>query len=227
MKKAESIIKRIASVTDRAVLFHSASGKDSIALTDLIAPHFREVICVYMYMIKDMEHINHYIAWGQNRYPSVRFVQVPHYSVYTYIKNGFLGCKQNPKQKQWTLAEITDKIRERYGIEWAFFGFKQSDSLNRRLMLRTYTDEAICEKTRKCYPLSPYKNKDILHYIEEHHLIRPETYGGEYQSTGCDITDVHYLLYLREKYPNDLHRLYEIYPMAERILFEYDKMTEI
>ena len=227
MERAINVIRTVASTTDRAVLFSSASGKDSIALLEMMHPYFREIVCIYMYVVKNLEHINRYIGWAQSRYPNARFVQVPHYSVYSFIKVGFLGCRKNPKQKLWTLAEITDKVRERFGIEWAFFGFKQSDSLNRRLMLRTYTDEAICEKTKICYPLSTYKNGDVLRYIEDHHLIRPETYGGESQSSGTDITDIHYLLYLREHFPDDLQRLFDMYPMAERILFEHDKKTEI
>lgn len=221
MKRAINVIKTVASITDRAVLFHSASGKDSIALLDLMHPHFREILCVFMYMVKDMEHINRYIGWTQNLYPNARFLQVPHYSLYSYIQSGLLGCQKNERQKQWTLAEITDKVRERYGIEWAFFGFKQSDSLNRRLMLRTYTEEAICEKTKKCYPLSPYKNADILRYIEDNHLIRPETYGGEHQSSGTDITDIHYLLWLERNHPNDLRKLLQAFPFADRVLFDY------
>ena len=226
MERAINVIKTVASITDRAVLFHSASGKDSIALLDLMHSYFREIVCVYMYTVKDMQHINRYIAWAQKRYPKARFVQLPHYSVYSYIKVGFLGCKKNPKQKKYTLQELTDSIRERFCIEWAFFGFKQSDSLNRRLMLRTYTDEAISEKTKKCYPLSTYKNADVLRYIEERHLIKPETYGGERQSSGTDITDIHYLLYLRERFPDDLRRLLDMYPMAERTLFEFDNREE-
>lgn len=226
MERAINVIKTVASTTDRAVLFHSASGKDSIALLDLMHPYFKEIVCVYMYTVKDMQHINRYIWWAQRRYPRVRFVQIPHYSVYSYIKVGFLGCKKNPKQKKYTLQELTDGIRERFGVEWAFFGFKQSDSLNRRLMLRRYTDEAICEKTKKCYPLSTYKNADVLHYIVEHGLMKPETYGGEHQSAGCDITDINYLLYLRERFPADLQRLFGSYPMAERILFDYDNNSK-
>ena len=226
MERAINVIKTVASITDRAVLFHSASGKDSIALLNMMHPYFREIVCVYMYTVKDMQHINRYIGWAQRRYPKARFILIPHYSVYSYIKVGFLGCKQNPKQKKYTLQQLTDAVRERLGIEWAFFGFKQSDSLNRRLMLRGYTDEAICKKTKKCYPLSTYKNADVLRYIEDNDLIKPETYGGEHQSAGCDITDIHYLLYLRERFPLDLRRLFATYPLAERILFDYDNRKD-
>lgn len=226
MIHATSAIKKVASLTDRAILFHSASGKDSIALLDLMHPHFKEIVCVFMYTVKDMEHIGRYISWATNRYDNIRFIQIPHYSVFSYIKVGFMGCNMNPKQRKYTLEQLTDEVRSRTGIEWAFFGFKQSDSLNRRLMLRGYEDEAINPKTKKCYPLSKYKNSDILRYIEDHDLIRPEKYGGEHQSAGCDISDLHYLLYLRENFPNDLKRLFAVYPLAERILFEYDNKKE-
>lgn len=57
MKKAISIIKQVSELTDRVILFHSASGKDSIALLDLIHPYFKEIVCVYMYVVKDLQHI--------------------------------------------------------------------------------------------------------------------------------------------------------------------------
>jgi sulfate adenylyltransferase subunit 2 len=225
MERAIEVIDGIARRTDMALLFHSASGKDSIAMLDLIAPRFRRVVCVYMYITKGLEHINRYINWAQSRYTNATFVQVPHYAVSSYIKYGFLGCKQNPKQKIVTLADITYLARRQYGIEWAFFGFKQSDSLNRRVMLRTYDMEAICEKTKKAYPLSTYKNADILAYIERNGLIRPERYGV-HQSAGTAVNDIGYLLWLRDNFPNDLGKVIATYPMTERILFEHDYKTK-
>ncbi|MGM9685150.1 MAG: phosphoadenosine phosphosulfate reductase family protein [Bacteroidaceae bacterium] len=223
MKEALKIIEQISSITDRALLFHSATGKDSIALLDLMHPHFKEIICVYMYTVKDMQHIGKYIGWAERRYHNARFIQIPHYAVFTYIKTGYLGCRQNPKQKKYNLEELTENIRSRFNIGWVFFGFKQSDSMNRRIMLRTYEEESINRKTQKCYPLSKYKNGDVLHYIEERGLIRPETYGGKLQSSGCDVSDIGYLLYLERCFPEDLKKLYAMYPMAQRIMFEYKK----
>ena len=225
MERAIEVIDSVARRTDMALLFHSASGKDSIAMLDLVAPRFRRVVCVYMYITKGLEHINRYINWAQSRYDNATFVQVPHYAVSSYIKFGFMGCKQNPKQRIVTLAEITDLARQRTGIEWAFFGFKQTDSLNRRVMLRTYDMEAVCEKTKKAYPLSTYKNADVLAYIERNGLIKPERYGA-HQSSGAAVNDPEYLLWLRDNFPNDLNKVIETYPLTERILFEHDYKTE-
>ncbi len=155
------------------------------------------------------------------KYPNVSFVQVPHYAVSSYIKYGYLGHECNPKQKIISLSDICEKVREKYGIEWTFFGFKQTDSLNRRCMLRTYEMEAICEKTKKAYPLSTYSNSDVLAYIERKGLIKPEKYGIS-QSNGTAVNSIEYLLFLREKFPSDLVKVLKEYPLAERILFEYD-----
>lgn len=221
MQRASEVIERIAQRSDRALLFHSASGKDSIALLDLIAPKFREVVCVYMYVVKDLEHINRYISYAVSKYQNVTFVQIPHFALFSYIKYGYLGCKCNPKQRKYTMAQLTEQLREKYGIDYAFFGFKQSDSMNRCQMLRTYESQAINEKSKKVYPLSTYKNADVLAYIERQGLIKPECYGKG-QSSGTNISDMDYLLYLRENYPRDLKKVLAEFPMVERLLFEHD-----
>ena len=207
---------------EEVILFHSASGKDSIALLDILAPRFKRVVCVFMYIVKDMEHISRYINYARKKYANCEFYQIPHFAVFSYVKYGYMGHEKNPKMKLQTMASLTEMLRQKFHIEWAFYGFKQSDSLNRRCMLRTYTMEAICEKSKKCYPLSHYKNADILEYIDRKGLIPPEKYGPKGQSNGQNISDLDYLLYIREKFPKDLQRIYDEYPDCERLLFEWD-----
>lgn len=221
LDKAIAITDEIAKRTEEVILFHSASGKDSIALLDICAPRFKRVVCVFMYVVKGMEHINRYISYAKKKYPTCEFVQIPHFAVFSYIKYGYMGHWKDEKTKLQTMATLTDMVRKKTGIQWALYGFKQSDSLNRRCMLRKYEMEAICEKSKKAYPLSHYKNKDILEYIDRQGLIRPECYGKG-QSSGQNITDLDYLLYIREKFPQDLLTLYKEFPDCERLLFEYD-----
>lgn len=214
-------IKELSTQTNEVILFHSATGKDSIALLDLCYPYFSKIICVYMYMVKDLEHIARYMHYINKKYPKARIIQIPHFAVFSYIKTGHLGHRQNEKQRIYNLAELTDNIREKTAIEWVVFGFKQSDSMNRRVMLRTYQDEAINEKNKKVYPLSSYKNSDIIEYIKAEKLITPEKYGNS-QSSGTDINDLNYLLFLRNHFPNDLKKVIAEFPLVERKLYEYD-----
>ena len=222
-ERAKRVIDEVAGQTEEILLFHSLSGKDSITLLDLCHPRFRRVVCVFMYIVKNLEHMDAYYRYAVGKYPGVEFIQVPHYALYSYIKYGFMGCERNPSQRLWTLSDITDRVRERTGVDWACFGFKQSDSLNRRLMLRSYTgengsQEAICWKSRKFYPLSTYKNADVREYIRRNHLKEPEAYGGKGQSCGTDITDLNYHRYLLQNYPGDLERIYSVFPMTRIVL---------
>lgn len=230
LERAKQVIEEVAKQTDSIILFHSLSGKDSITLLDLCYPRFKRIVCVFMYIVKDLDHINDYFKYAINKYPNIEFIQVPHYALYSYIRVGFMGCKKNPKQKQWTLAQITDQMRKKTGIEWACYGFKQSDGLNRRIMLRTYTEktglgtlEAISWKTKKFYPLSTYKNADVREYIRAYHLKEPEAYGGKGQSCGTDITDLNYHLYLKKNYPQDLEKIYHDFPLTRIVLLDDKK----
>ena len=223
MDKALNIIQTVAKQANSVVLFHSASGKDSIALLDLLYPHFNRIVCVYMYVVPNLDHINRYIAYAQRKYPKAEFIQVPHYGLFSYYKTGYMGCNQRNIRK-YNLSELTDLIRAKYGIEWVCFGFKQSDGMNRRVMLRTYEQNAINTSTHKFFPLSEYKNGDVMRYIEQNNLIKPEKYGST-QSSGTNISDIGYLTYLRNNYPQDLKKIIAEFPMVERILYEYDYET--
>ena len=228
LKRAREIIDDVSKETDSILLFHSLSGKDSIVLLDLCYKKFKRVIVVFMYLVKDLEHIMRYYNYAKAKYPNIEFVQVPHYALFNYIKTGYMGIKQNTKQRQWTLSDITDKLREKIGVEWACYGFKQSDSLNRRLMLRSYTDgkEAINWKTKKCYPLSTYKNKEIMDFILDHRLKNPEVCGTNKQSSGVDIEDVAYQKYLKELFPEDLEKIYKVFPMARIVMLKANNKEE-
>ena len=221
LSRARQIIEQIAQKTNKVILFHSMSGKDSIALLHLLHPHFDQITCVFMYVVKDLEHIARYMHYINKKYPKARIIQIPHFAVFSYIKTGHLGHRQNEKQRIYNLSDLTDNIREKTAIEWAFFGFKQSDSMNRRVMLRTYQEQAINEKNKKVYPLSTYKNNDIIEYIKAEKLITPEKYGNS-QSSGTDINDLNYLLFLRNHFPNDLKKVIAEFPLVERKLYEYD-----
>lgn len=221
MKGAIDIIKYAREQTDEIILFHSANGKDSIVLLDLLTKYFKRVLPVYMWIVPNLDFANKYIAWSQRKY-GVKFIQTPHFAVYSYIKTGFMGMKQNKNQRMYTLSDIDKYVKEKTGIEWSCYGMKQNDSLHRRLMLRTYEKEGICLQTKKIYPLSHWSNKDCLNYIEGHDLIKNELIGRS-QSTGMSVNNLAYLLFCREHYPNDYQKTIELYPLAESIVKQYDE----
>lgn len=302
MSKATDCIKKVAAATDKILLFHSATGKDSIAMLDLCAPFFKEIVCVFMYCVPNLQCVNRYIKWSESMYPNAHFIQCPHFNVSSYVKYGYLGCAVNPKQKLLNLADITEMARKKTGIEWAFFGMKEADSLQHRVFLRTYSmpcfqrngvtitvdkqgeivitygdkvfvtkgkadatfrdlkdavssaelpdifsnvkddvplvpqvlykvgfteSDGIIWKTKKAYPLHLYKHKDIEKYIKDKQLITNVDYGegmfAKATSSGESVDSPIFLNYLRNHFPSDLQKVYQYFPDAERILWEFDQ----
>ncbi len=222
IEKTNDILRTIAAETNEIVLFHSVAGKDSIALLDLCAPFFKRIVCCFMYTVPKLGHMNRHIAWAKATYPNCEFVETPHYALYQFIKIGFLGISQNKSVKLMRLSNIVERICLNTGIKWSVVGFKQSDSMNRRLMLRTYELNAINRKTNMCYPLSEWTNNEVLKYIQMRKLIKPIEYGRG-QSQGQNPDDIDFLLWCREHYPEDLARIFNVFPLAKIKLDEYDR----
>lgn len=218
---AQKSIDRVREKADSAILFCSF-GKDSLVLLDLLYPRFERLICVFMYFVKDLEHIDRWIRWAQAKYPRTEFVQVPHWNL-TYILRSGLYCVANPKVKIMKLADVVKAIRLKYGIEYCFLGMKKADGMNRRLMLNTYEEDGY-ERNGLVYPLSDWTQKDILSYMKQHNLPTPIRYSLK-ASSGVGFNE-DCLLWLRNNYPQDLQKIYKVFPMAERVLFEYDRKQE-
>lgn len=215
------IIQGLAKKTDRVILFHSGTGKDSIMLADLLSKHFEEVVCVFMYLVKGLEYENRYIKWTEKKYPNLKFIQTPHYALPSFIRNGYLGIQKIEKYPKTSIKQIDARIRNITGIEYSVYGFKKTDGITRRLMLNDLAD-GIHNVTNKCYPLKDLKNSDVLNYIKDNSLIEPFNYGTKKPSSGCDISTPEFQDYLRNNYPNDLNKIYEQFPLAQTILFKYD-----
>ncbi|MCK9629363.1 MAG: phosphoadenosine phosphosulfate reductase family protein [Bacteroidales bacterium] len=215
---ANTIIKDIAQKSERVILFFSA-GKDSIALLDLMAPHFKEIICVFMYFVKDLEHINRYLRWAETKYNNVRIVQIPHWNL-TYILRSGTFCAPNPKVRLLKLSDIDRAMKLREGVEYSFLGMKKADSLNRRLMMNR--DGAVIGS--KVYPLMDWTNKEVLQYMKVRGLPEPVRYGKK-ASNGVGFNPECFS-YLREHYPGDLKKILEKFPLSEKILIDYDRNNE-
>lgn len=218
LKHANEVISLVSQRTSRAILFYSG-GKDSLVLLDLIAPHFKEVVCVFMYFVKDLRHIQPYLDHIKT-YPNCRLIQVPHFML-TAIFNVGRYCAANPTVKVKTLKHVDAAVCKMTGIDWTFYGWKQADNMTRRIVLRQYTNEAISESTQKVYPLSLWKKGDVLAYIKAKRLPMPIDYKSAKASVGMQF-DEEVFNWLRTNYPDDLERIYQTFPMSKQILFEYD-----
>lgn len=208
-------IDAVREKSDGALLFLSL-GKDSLVLLDLIYPKFDRIVCVFMYFVPGLEHIQRWINWVKAKYPKVELIEIPHWNL-SYILRSGLYCVPNPKVKLLKLADVVRAMQLRYGIYYTFLGMKKADGMNRRLMLKGY--EPTYENKGMCYPLADWTQKDILSYMKQHRLPTPVRYGLK-ASNGVGF-NVDCFLWLEKNFPNDLKLIYRTFPMAERILWEY------
>lgn len=215
---AKQVIDTVRQVSNRALLFYSA-GKDSICLLDMLSKSFDEVVCVFMYFVADLEHINRFIRFSEAKYNNVKFIQVPHWTL-TKIHSSGLFC-QPRKVRQLEFADVINTMKRQTGIEWAFIGEKKADNMVRRIKLRQYELEAIYRPTTNAYPLSNWKDAEVLDYNKRNKLPQAISYGTKKRSNGVGF-DLNVYLFLRQFYPDDLKKILAAFPASEKLLFDYD-----
>ena len=186
-ERTYSHIDLVRQKTDGVLLFLSL-GKDSLVLLDMIYPMFDRIVCVFMYFVKGLEHIERWIGWVKAKYPKIEFVQVPHWNL-TYILRGGMYCVPNHKVKLLKLADVVKAMQLRYGLYYTFLG------------------------------MADWTQKDILSYMKQHGLPEPVRYSLK-ASSGVGF-NLDCMLWLEKNYPQDLQRIYRVFPLSERILWEY------
>lgn len=217
LENANKTINLVSVKTNEVILFCSL-GKDSLVLLDLIYPKFDRIVCIFMYFVKDLKHINRYINWVKIKYPKVEFVEIPHWNLTRILRTG-LYCVPNSKVKLLTIKDVNQNIQLKYGINYSFYGIKKADSLNRRLMLNTYESNSY-ENNGNVYPLAVWSQKDILSYMKMYKLPAPIRYSKN--ASGGVGFNIECFLWLRENNPDDLQKIFRVFPMSEKILYDYD-----
>lgn len=214
------IIQSIREKTGTAVLFFSAGGKDGIVLLDLLSPRFEKVICYYMYIVEDLEHINKYIYWAENNYPNVEVRKIHHYMLGIIEKNGFF-CDEKEDIKTQKVGEIEAQIMADTGVPFAFSGMKGVDGFMKRMRLKMFGNYFTSDKGM-VYPLALWTNKEVLQYIENKKLIKPFVYVKNALSQGFAL-NYSTLVYLKENHPSDYKKVINKFPYAEMVIFNYER----
>lgn len=228
---ANDCIDYVASQTDTCILMCSL-GKDSIVTLDLIYPKFKKVYCYFMAFVHGLEHIDRWIKWVKVRYPNIEFYEIPHWNL-SYILRSGLYCTQHPNQKLLKLADIENALRLKHNTQWVFLGMKKADGMNRNLMI-TRMKDAHYTDNYQAYPLAEFSQKQILSYMQMHQLPMPVMYSLATSGDGAKVGkasngigfNLDCMLWLEKYYPQDLQKIYKVFPMSERILLEYHYKEE-
>ena len=106
---------------------------------------------------------------------------------------------------------------------------KKADGMNRNLMITRLKDSHYTDNYQ-AYPLAEFSQKQILSYMKMHRLPMPVMYSlstsGDDAKVGKASNGIGFnldcMLWLRENWPQDLERIYQTFPLARRVLLEYD-----
>lgn len=221
IEQANQTIARVREKTDSCIVFCSF-GKDSMVILDMCAKRFTHVVAVFMYFVKNLEHIDRYFRWCKAKYPNVEWEYVPHWTLSYLLRSG-MYCTAQPKIKLIKLADVVKTVRIKHGIDYVCLGMKSADGMNRRIMLGTYKDDAYIHKDM-FYPLATWKQNDVLAYMKHHRLPAPVRYTLQ-ASSGMGF-DEQCFLWLEKNCPQDLEKIYEVFPLSERILWEAHKREQ-
>lgn len=204
-------------------------GKDSIVTLDLLYEKFDRIVCVFMYLVKGLEHIQRWIDWLRARYPRIEFEQIPHWNLTYNLRNG-VYCVPNPNVRVLNLSMVVKSLKSRFGIDYVFFGMKKADSMNRALMLKSYHEEQYIHGGN-CYPLADFTQKQILQYMKHHHLPMPIMYARALRTGKAEVgnasgglsLDIDCFAWLQKYAPQDLELIYKVFPQSRVILYRYNQ----
>ena len=80
------------------------------------------------------------------------------------------------KMKKLKQGDIESFIRNKFNIKWLAYGYRKTDSLERRGILKNVIN-GIDEKYNKLYPITDWSAKDVMKYIKNEKLLLPIDYN--------------------------------------------------
>lgn len=190
------------------VLVAFSGGKDSLACMDLCAEAGLDVVPFFLYIVEGISFQERMIEWCERRY-GVTVRRYPHPLLAEYLKCGIFRSTTRPDIPAYSWGALEKAIMRETQTERMVIGWKQSDSLQRRIVLRQYDMQAIGPNGRIC-PLSMWGDKHVRAYLQARRLPKPESFGRQ-----GDVTLMaRAVAILAERHPDDYQRLLRIFPQA-------------
>lgn len=216
IRHAREVFARLRDTHD-AVLLGYSGGKDSLVLADLAHAAGLRVVPFFLYVVRGISFQEKAIAWYERRYGET-VLRRAHPALHDYIKYGLFRPRAHMEMKRLKWGDVLDGLREETGIAPVLLGWKQTDSLDRRIVLRQLPMEAFGKGDRLVYPLSHWTDKMVMAYIRQHRIIEPVRIGraGDVALTPASLR------FLRENYPQDYQRVLAEFPAAGALLFRED-----
>lgn len=187
-------------------------GKDSMATLDLCAEIFPRVEAFYLFRVSGLLTVQKWADAVKERYDvSVRMY--PHFDLSRCYRNALLSphWKGIEKCPRISMAEIEAHFRAGAKVSMIAYGWRRSDSLSRALIMKACG--GLCFKSGRVFPLRTWKRADVLEYLEEKKIPKPEGLGRKEQG-GLDFHP-EAIRFLKENCPEDYRRWLTSFPFSD------------
>lgn len=182
------------------VLF--STGKDSVAMLDLLAKHHTgEMRVFFLYFMTVLPSRERILRWYENHY-GITIERIPPQETRS-IQQG----------KKIKLGDIEKQLRAETDISYVTLGVRRNESMARRGMLAKIA-EGVDQRNLKFYPVADMTAKEVKAYCQVNKLPLPVEYGYGLKHE-ISAPDSELLLWVKHNMPDDYRALVEAWPEAE------------
>lgn len=203
----------------------------------------------FLYLVPGLRCIAEREAWVRARYGIPPVPQLPHIDIPRFLTEGRGRMPVYAAAKhELTIPALETRARELLGDGWIASGHRKQDSLQRRGMLSSLGKRAVKSPAggfvvgpdgarvmvpdgsgsrdsfnaaqRRVYPLSEWVDADVRAYLAQRRVRLPVQWDGNAKMSGIELTRAA-LLGLAARYPDDLERIFRVFPHARGLILSH------
>jgi phosphoadenosine phosphosulfate reductase len=208
---AASARATIGGVPADAKILVGVSGKDSLAVLDLLVASGREVVPFHMHLVPGLDVIECVLRWVETRY-KLPVQRIQHWNTSNLLRLGLYRPHLRKPPPKLAQHHIEQFLHQKHGTSWTAYGYRYGDSLARAGMFKSWGG-GVDKANAHVFPIWSWTADEMRAYLRVRRIpLPPRNPAGK--SFGVDL-GVDTLLWMRQHYPRDYRRILEVFPYAE------------
>lgn len=201
-----------------------SAGKDSTALMEMAILASRDHRLVRPFIMTLLPGLDYYEFWKEyaRRRWQVEVLEYQHWALSWYIRRGIFKLAADVTFPRVTLSDIEANVRADTGLRWIGYGYKSTDSLQRRGMMAQWHMGVSRDRYIFC-PLKDWADRHVKAFLKYRKVTLPTDL--QYRTSGIDLSPK-CLHWLRQYWPRDYKKLIRNFPMATAQADRYEHFLQ-
>ena len=206
---------RLAKTHDTAIVSYS-TGKDSMIVMDLCAKHFKKVIALHMYLVRDIAYIERGLNYARRRW-GCEVIQYPHWALFKYMKdNQFCNYPEAKFLTEVSLSDVYALALRDTGCKLILTGAKKADGLWRRRWLRTLETSLVYANVK--FPIQEWMKLDVTAYMKTNAIPMPALSASAKSGVSGIGLNSESILWMNDTQPDDYDRMTRVFPFIGAVV---------